>query len=207
MSTILTIYQYDLWAEDIAGSRLTVGNLMNPNNNHPIFHPVAFNFQLGPDCKLYAYADNTNAHHVIRYPDELGLACQWEQEAMQLPFPVFRDQPMFPNFRLGPAGKESSPCAAPIVSQREVVRQSRQAVVDIYPNPARDHLRLSLRFSSQYPAGTWRLFDALGRPVKTAQLHNGQLQELTLGDLPAGLYFWHFSSGAELVDQGKLVVE
>ncbi|MBC6996376.1 T9SS type A sorting domain-containing protein [Lewinella lacunae] len=207
VSTVYTIYQYDLWAADIAASRLTVGVLTNPNNNHPIFAPRAWNFQLGPDCKLYAYAHNTDAHHVIHYPDELGLASGWEQEAMQLPFPIFRDQPAFPNFRLGPLGKESSPCAAPIVSQREVVRQSRQAVVDIYPNPAGSYVRLALKPFSGLQEGTWRLIDAYGRTVKTIALRRDELVTLPREGLPAGVYFWQVISRGAVLDQGKLVWE
>lgn len=51
------------------------------------FPTTFFNAQLAPDCKVYINSLTTvDVLHVIHNPDEPGLACNFEQHAVQLPF-------------------------------------------------------------------------------------------------------------------------
>lgn len=138
VSTLLTVYQYDLFAADIVSSRVKIAEMQNPDSLW-INVPVSRDFQLGPDCKLYNYINNGTKHHVIHYPDLKGLACGWEQGGLVVPYSGFRDQPTFPNYRLGPLGDEGSPCANPLITSNRCATQAEVADVKVYPNPVRGH--------------------------------------------------------------------
>ncbi|MFN0016124.1 MAG: PKD domain-containing protein [Saprospiraceae bacterium] len=102
---ILT-YQYDLWAQDLAASQKVVAEYdgyLAPN-------PTRFMFlQLFPDGKIYSCTSTrSNVLHTIHYPDEPGMACQYEQHAVHLPTRNAFSIPNFPYFRLGPL--DGSPC-------------------------------------------------------------------------------------------------
>lgn len=205
-SNVYDIFQYDLWAEDVAASRLTVGEVGNPDNLPQGLQPSAFSFQLGPDCKLYSFAITGDAHHVIHNPDERGLACGWEQGGMQLPFPVFRDQIYYPNFRLGPLGDEGSPCAEPIVSTTDGP-ETDPSDFTVFPNPATGPVTLSLAAGAGAENLRWELMTARGRIVRTALIRSGEDLTVRLNGLAAGMYFWRLSGRGRLVSSGKLVVE
>ncbi|TXF87654.1 T9SS type A sorting domain-containing protein [Neolewinella aurantiaca] len=205
-SNVYDIFQYDLWAEDVGASRLTVGEVGNPDNLPQGLQPSAFSFQLGPDCKLYSFAITGDAHHVIHNPDERGLACGWEQGGLQLPFPVFRDQIYYPNFRLGPLGDEGSPCAEPIVTSTDGPTME-PTNLSVYPNPATGPVTLSLAARAGMLQLRWELITGQGRIVRTAILGFGEDVSVQLEGLPAGMYFWRLSGQGHLVDSGKLIVE
>jgi hypothetical protein len=99
--------------------------------------------------------------HVIHQPDEPGLACQFEQGAVDLPWPIFRSQPHFPNYRLGPLGQEGLPCT-PVVSVSEPVAPHEE--LWIYPNPTNAHV--TIRWTHPVsPDMQVRVYDALGRKI------------------------------------------
>jgi hypothetical protein len=109
------IYQFDTWANDIAASRITVAEY---EYQGVLLEDNFWGMQLGPDCKLYVFCNSCDVIHVIHNPDEPGLACNFEQGAVELPWPIFRSQPHFPNYRLGPVGDEGLPCTL-VVSGRD----------------------------------------------------------------------------------------
>jgi len=204
VSTVFTIYQYDLWADDIADSRLTVGLVGNPDSLWVGVAPTAFNFQLGPDCKLYNFTNTGDEHHVIHNPDERGLACRWEQGWLELPFNVFRDQIYFPNFRLGPLGDEGSPCAEPIVGTVDLVEQGREYLT-VYPNPAAEFVSVAVAEDLPHREGTWELYDMLGRRVRSLNVRAGTTATLQRDDLAGGMYAWRLVAGGQVVGSGKLL--
>ncbi|MEM9261190.1 MAG: T9SS type A sorting domain-containing protein, partial [Bacteroidota bacterium] len=209
VSTVHTIYQYDLWAGeaiDIERSRIQVGEVGNPDSLWIGIAPTARNFQLGPDCKLYSYANTGKKHHVIHYPDRLGIACEWEQGALELPISTFRDQPAFPHFRLGPLGEEGSPCANPIVSIRDIAEDS-PTYLSVFPNPTNGPLSLSLSGNLGPEGGWWTLFDARGRQVRQHNLRSGGVTGITREGLPGGMYFWQLTAGGKLLETGKVIYE
>jgi hypothetical protein len=175
------IYQYDTWAEDIAASRITVAEYEYQGE---FLEDNFWGMQLGPDCRLYIFCNSCDVIHVIHNPDEPGLACDFEQAAVQLLWPIFRSQPHFPNYRLGPVGNEGLPCS-PVVSVQETIVP--MAGVKIFPNPATQQITLS----TQGVSGTWVLYDGLGRAVATANLENNASQVVDVTHLISGLYYWN----------------
>lgn len=109
VSSFRYVYQYDLHAEDIEVSRITVAvwdGFSDPL--HPVLATTFYLAQLGPDGKIYINSNNSTRYlHVINEPDSLGLACDICQHCVELPsFNI--SLPNFPNYRLHHL--EGSPC-------------------------------------------------------------------------------------------------
>ncbi|MBX2926391.1 MAG: PKD domain-containing protein [Saprospiraceae bacterium] len=104
------VYQYDLHADDIEASRITVA--VYDGYSEPISQHARTTFylaQLAPDGKIYINSNNTVKHlHVINNPDSLGLACDVCQHCVELPTYNSFSLPNFPNYRLHHL--EGSPC-------------------------------------------------------------------------------------------------
>lgn len=100
LGSIRLLYQYDLQAADIAGSRITVA----------VSDGVSCSFlqrfgimELGPDGRLYVNGLTGGDHcmHRIKSPEKPGTACEVEQRYFYFDYPI-ANLPHFPNFRLGP---------------------------------------------------------------------------------------------------------
>jgi len=105
-SSTTTLYQYDLWAEDIEATRTLVAEY----DGHLDFLPTTFfQGQLAPDGKIYIASNNgVTSLHVIHNPDADCPDCRIEQHGIELPtFNAF-SIPNQPNYRLGPI--DGSPC-------------------------------------------------------------------------------------------------
>jgi len=106
LSSTRSIYQYDLWADNIAATKQTVA--VYDGFTSPF--AAAFYFcQLAPDGKIYINAPNgVDVMHVINNPNLPGLLCDVCQHCVQLPTYNAFSMPNFPNYRL--AALEGSPC-------------------------------------------------------------------------------------------------
>ncbi len=77
--------------------------------------------------------------------------------------------------------------------------------VSIWPNPAQQSVRLTL--NDVHNANQWQLNDLQGRTVKSTSLSSSQQEaEITVSDLPSGMYLWKLLSQGGLIDSGKLVI-
>lgn len=99
--TSLSIYQYDLWSEDIAESQILVAEydgFLDP------WLPTTFYLgQLARDGKIYISSPNTVKRlTVIEHPDRYGDACEINQHSIRLPVRNSFSIPNIPNHRLGP---------------------------------------------------------------------------------------------------------
>lgn len=97
----LNVYQYDLWADDLEASRVTVAvydGFIEDNFWTSTFHLA----QLAPDDKIYITTP-TDGHylHIIHNPNEKGLACNLEQHALHWPTWKHISISNFPHYRMG----------------------------------------------------------------------------------------------------------
>ncbi len=100
------IFQFDMWAGDIAASKVTVAEY---DGYQSPFATSFFIMQMGPDGRIYINSTNgVNTLHAIQFPDKKGLACEVRQHSVQLPTYNAFTMPHFPNYRLGPL--DGSPC-------------------------------------------------------------------------------------------------
>jgi hypothetical protein len=102
VSSFRYVYQYDLEADDIESSRITVAEWDGFYDEHPNFPTTFYLAQLGPDGKIYINSSSSTRYlHVIDQPDSLGLACGLCQHCVELPTKNSFSMPNFPNYRLG----------------------------------------------------------------------------------------------------------
>jgi len=137
-------YQYDLEAPDLWASRKTVATW--DGTSHPF--PTGFFFmQLAPDGKIYSCpVSGSDVLHVIHEPDEPGMACRYEQHAIQLPTYNAHSIPNFPNYRLGPL--DGSPCDT-------LGLDNLPNAWFRYEQDTLDPLRVAFRDLSYYEPATW----------------------------------------------------
>ncbi|MCO6488317.1 MAG: hypothetical protein J5I98_07870, partial [Phaeodactylibacter sp.] len=200
-----TLFQFDLEAEDIFSSGEIVGIYDGFQSPFPTtFH----NAQLAPDCKIYINTFATvDVLHVIHNPDEPGLACNFEQHAVQLPFNHRRSLPHFPNYRLGPLveGENPQPPCEPIVSTKEQEPPIRQKAY-VFPNPAPGYFKVVFEQALRRP-GRVMLYNGLGQVVLEEVLGAGGGEfRIELSGVAPGLYFYGVFREGVAVKGGRLVV-
>jgi hypothetical protein len=100
------LIQYDLEEDGFPNHGDTVGvyeNIIYHGQQYYLFYP-----QLAPNGKIY-YTTGTQYISAIRNPNEKGLASNYVNREIDLPFVLEQYQiPYFPNYRLGPI--DGSPC-------------------------------------------------------------------------------------------------
>ncbi|MCB0636331.1 MAG: hypothetical protein KDC54_06920, partial [Lewinella sp.] len=107
VTSTLYIFQYDLWAGDVAETKDTVA--VYDGFYDPWLPASFFMGQLARDGKIYISSPNSvMSLTVIEHPDRGGDSCNVNQHAVQLPVLVAFGIPTFPNHRLGPI--DGSPC-------------------------------------------------------------------------------------------------
>ncbi|MCR9054028.1 MAG: hypothetical protein ACE362_01150 [Phaeodactylibacter xiamenensis] len=181
----LELYQFDLWSSDIEASR----TLIDTYDGYADPIPTHFsNMQLGPDCRIYVFCSSCTTIHVIHNPDEGGTDCNFEQNAIQLPFGMRQvSNSIYPNYRLGSIDNPGEPCDPGIVNSSNTLLPAKG--ISLFPNPSSGeaiHLQTGWREASSIEA---ILFNALGQPVwqRTLELFGGNAT-FQLGNLPEGWY-------------------
>ncbi len=189
VSSTLRVYQYDLWASDIAATKDTVAEYDGFQSPFPT---TFFNAQLAPDCKIYLNSQNgVDRLHVIHQPDEPGDNCLFEQHAIELPHPHSISLPNFPNYRLGPLipGEKPPPPCELIVDTQSPQPAAEGIKAWVFPNPATDYLKVV--FERPHPKnGLAILYNSLGQIVSTYDLSPMEREHrLELISVAPGLYF------------------
>jgi hypothetical protein len=205
VATISEIYQFDTQVEDIAASQTVISQY---DSIPEIIQQHGWSLQVGPDCRLYNYCNSCEVMHVIEHPDSLGLASSYVQAAIELPVWVFRSQPHYPNYRLGPLGAEGLPCEPILVSTREEELAEKRPLA-IYPNPSPGYITLDWIENTKAKPALWELFDMQGRRVRNIPVNTGEQRDLVLSSLPSGIYVWRLrdrESGL-LLQTGRLLLQ
>jgi len=186
------LYQYDLWAPDVAASRVLVAEYDGYADPIPTHF---YMMQLGPDCKLYMFCSSCTTIHVIREPDLPGLACEVVQNDIQLPWGMRGGgAPTFPNYRLGVLGEPVAPCG-PVSGSASP--PPAEAGLHLYPNPA--GVSVTVAWEGAAPGtGMITVRNSTGKEVlhTRAAFFSGST-ELLVGMLPPGWYSLYVQVGAE----------
>jgi len=162
-----------------------------------VLDPVETSFlllQRGPDCRIYVCSgSSTKSYSVINNPDEKGIACDFVQQGIQLPWFSGRASfPNFPNFRID----EEEVCDPTLTSvfglPIEILNE-----LQIVPNPASGFIDLS--FSSNYSARKIELYNIHGQLVIQKTYTTDQLD---VSFLHHGIYILKLE-----LDDGKVMVE
>ena len=171
-------FQYDLWASNIASSKILIAVYDGFQNLGPTRFRLA---QLAPDGKIYIASNNLTFNlHVIEYPDSLGTACNFIQHAIELPTDNDIGIPIYPNYALGPLTGE---CDTLPVS---TVEPSFSIPIRCYPNPAQEQVTIEIEERQQ--SFLLRVSDSQGRTVATKKMELPGSYRLNTSNWPNGLY-------------------
>ena len=150
--------------------------------------------QRAPDCKIYVCSGSSvNSYSVIKNPDEKGLACNFDQHGIQLPYVSgVGNFPNFPNFRINDEDICDPTLTSIFDAPIEIVNGLK-----VSPNPAYDVIELTLPY---------------GREMKYVEIYTldgtqvysrlGSYGQLELNDLHTGMYV--VKAGSK---EGKIMVE
>jgi Secretion system C-terminal sorting domain len=203
------VFQYDMEASSIANSEIIVAEY---DGFMAEFQTNFFQAQLGPDCRIYINSTNGNyVLHVIKYPDEPGLACEVIQHGIHLPTRHYASLPNFPHYRLGTGAAPCDPdIDIPITIDSIPVNTTLLPELvyefSIYPNPAKDRIELSYQLLVEGDAELV-ILNEVGQLVWTAPLSNGTgSKEINLDKYPAGIYFMSIQQNGGVIHVEKFVV-
>ncbi len=198
----MRIYQFDLQAEDIAGSMQIVAEW--DGFADPPAVTALGQFQLGPNGEIYSNAGNTHFLNIIKSPDLAGQECQVVQHAIKVPRRLKGFLPNFPNFRLGP--KQGSICdTLQVYFSNEQHEELKKNLLSVMPNPASDVIRINMLDNGIKDAviGIYNLF---GEKVMEKALMGSQVSmEIDISSLAQGMYLVYLKSEESIVDSRKLV--
>jgi len=188
------IFQYDLWADNIAASEDTVATWDGFYSPSPPFATYFYSMQLGPDGRIYCVPTNSTYHlHYIEHPDLKGDSCKVVQHGLQLPNVIARSLPVHPNYRL--YDLQGSPCDTLGINgytsstPPEPLPPPGDDGLHFSPNPASDFLSLESAYAPAQPL-LLRFYDAQGR-LAQEQAHPRGVRSYTMdvSELPPGCYF------------------
>lgn len=198
-----TVFQFNLWAEDIIDSRTVVkihDHVASPLTG---FSTYFYMSMLGPDGKIYtAPSGSQETMHVMHHPDSAGVACDVELRALTLPH-INLSMPNFPHYRLGRL--EGSACDTVYNGTTPVVEVPGEGMgeVRIYPNPARELVYID--YTGDAVLTEVVLYDINGRRVARYDV-SGQ-HSFSVAGLTPGVYLCHVRSSGEAIITRKLLVQ
>ena len=146
---------------------------------------------LAPDGKIYITTGNGTFHyHIIDQPDSLGTACNVIQHGLNLNHYYYNTLPNHPNYHLGPL--VGSVCDTVYTG---IPPPEERLTLKLYPNPNSGSFQITY---TPLPENlTLQVFNILGEKVHSQLLPQwSQLQNIHIGNLPAGVYMATITSSA-----------
>ena len=142
LSSFDSMYQYDMYAGDIAASQQLIAEYEHIQGGGPFYLA-----QLAPDGKIYLCTTNGVQYmHVVHQPNRPYPECDFEQHGLALPTHNSASMPNFPNYRLGPL--DGSPCDTLGLDNVPVAKFR-------YGQDTADYLQVGFTDLSYYEPATW----------------------------------------------------
>jgi hypothetical protein len=191
VSNIEKVYQYDLTATNIIGSRLEVAAYDNFYDVFPGLGTYLCYSQLAPDGKIYITTGNgTRYFHVINSPDSLGLACNLLQHSLFIPTYNFNTLPNPPNYFLGKI--VGGPCDT--VPFNNAINELPEKVPKVMPNPTSG--KFTLWFGVHDKPGWAEIYDINGKCIHKETVPQwSQYKQMDISKEPQGVYLCRMSWG------------
>ncbi|BDS14739.1 T9SS type A sorting domain-containing protein [Aureispira anguillae] len=195
-SSWIYMYQFDLWATDIAGSKDTVAVYDDVLITGT---PTQFGYiQTAPDGKIYSHIDNMPYMHIINNPDVGGLSCNVAQRGLDVFFVQGHFLPNMAHYRTPALAGAACDTLTNIV---DVEKETEKMF--LYPNPTSN----SVTIESESVIENVKIYDALGREVNNLQTINQRIVELGIRDLENGIYTVQVELGNGRILNKQLVVQ
>ena len=187
ISKAIYLYQFDLFAKDIASSKYLLAEIDSTKDTFGIFTVAFSNLQLAPNNKIYmSNSGGLDYLHSIENPNEKGAAANFTRRSVKLPTYQAWCLPNYPNFRLGAAKGSLCDTITGMPYEKEVVL--------LFPNPYVSGDNLNLQYNGKASA-EFILYDITGRLVYRKQLQQtSESQYLQLPLFPIGNYVWKVGS-------------
>jgi len=184
----LTVYQGDIYSEDIKGSLIRVARY-HFNDSDPSKHLLFGCSFLGPDDRIYIFDGRYQFEtSVINNPSERGSACDFVYEGIKKPACTGMSLGNMPNFSLGPIdGSSCDTLGLDNPLSTEVFNQNRGYKIKIFPNPSKDILYGDVTLSDQK------------RQVLIYSANGSLAYRGTGGNLVEGIDISHLASGIYVV--------
>jgi hypothetical protein len=206
----LRILQFDLEAADVLASVDTVGVYARDSTSGGA-QPYYFIAQNGPDGKIYISSTNGRKElHVIRRPNEGGMACEFVRNGQPLGRYIEFGLPNHPNFRLGRL--RGSACDT-IYQDTTVGVHSiygRRAMFRLYPNPATSRVQAEYNWIEweRYQKVELVLSDLSGRILRRETVAPySVVSSMELSGISSGLYQMRLLGDGALLGVSSVMVE
>jgi hypothetical protein len=177
-----SLFQVDSWEENMDnGIRLIdiYDGTQNP------FATTFYVASLAPDCKIYICSTSGNkSYHIIHRPDELGTACNFVQNGLQLPASAgSANLPLFPRFRVD----EEDKCDSTITS---IFGDAVFFRKDLKVHPSPSDGRYIVEIPENFSNGTMAVLNPEGQVIYQKDIVNNTLKiDVNITNYPSGLYF------------------
>ena len=148
------------------------------------FATTFFLMALAPDCKIYMAATNGSfSYHVINNPDQLGTACNFVQNGIQLP-PDVVGMPSFPNHPRWRVDEEDKcdPTITSIFGEAVYYRSE----LSVYPIPSSGIYTVDIPLQK---SGVVHVTSIQGQILRSYEVaSSARTITVDISDMPAGLY-------------------
>jgi hypothetical protein len=203
VSSVFSVYQYDLLASNVDSSRVTVA--VWDSTYDPIGPPFAAAFRncrLAPNGKIYISTGNSTRYlHTINQPDSSGLGCDLQQHSDTLPTFNFNSFPLHPNYFLGRL--VGSVCD----SLTGIAEVENDFHFNLFPNPNNGKFSISYLLP-QNKDGTLEIFDLTGNIIYKQKLPMwSTMQHISIPNLADGVYLIKIISGNNSISKKLIVFE
>ena len=176
------LYQVDLWEEDIQENGIRLIDTYNGTQDP--FSTTFFLMAQAPDCKIYMCpTSGTRSYHVIKKPNELGIACDFVQNGVNLPqLSNFGGMPNFPRFRVDEEDK-CDPTLTSVFGDAVYYRRD----LTVYPSPSDG--RYTIEVPDDFRSGTLSVINLDGQVVETKEISDGTISvAVDITRYPSGYY-------------------
>ena len=185
------VYQFDMHAPDIEGSRVLIAELSTPPDI-----PIKTRFNqalLAPDGKIYIGGTSSFFYlHTIQNPNCQGLGCNLEQYALETYSTNTYGMPNMPNYV---NWNESDTCNYVVNYEENEIGEAFK----VFPNPFSDEVTIE----SKIPCRVI-VYDSLGRMVLKRDFQALSIS-IDLQNLANGVYYYSIWSNNEYIKSGKLI--
>lgn len=198
------ILQLDMEEPDILSALDTVAVWDTFFSPSPPFATLFNLASLAPDGKIYINSPNsTDRLHVIHEPDKKGIACNVDQNAIELPVYNSFSLPTYPNFRLGKW--EDSPCDT--IEAVGTTAAFPFSKIYVYPNPASEYVIYD-NSHSQEKITRVLFYNNMGEIISEKKWDSYLSEyEMDVSGLVAGIYFYSVFGEENILKSGKIIVQ
>lgn len=186
------LHQVDTWETDVQSNGIRLIDTYNGTQDP--FSTIFFLLALAPNCKIYMCpTSSTNSYHVINKPNELGKACNFNQNGLVLPeTSSLGSMPNFPRYRVD----EEIKCDPTITSTND--QSYTIGELHVYPIPSRGRIHVELPESIR--SGSLNVVNLQGQEMYKAAIEKDANDPvLDLEHCPSGIYLVYLLSDEGIV--------